>query len=105
MTASSIADTGRREVGKPHAETTSCPSWCTARHENGPRPHSGRDLGSTWGALPVRLYQPDDGARPGVMVAGDLLDEAAAHELGLALVRAADALRRARQQAEQAATA
>lgn len=83
---------------------TPCPSWCTARHEDGPRPHSGRDLGSTWGALPVRLFQPDDEhARAGVMVAGDLLDEAAAHELGLALVRAAETLRRTRQAAEQEA--
>ena len=45
----------------------------------------------------MRLYQLDGDTLPGVMVAGDLLDEAAAHELGLALVRAADALRRARQ--------
>lgn len=85
---------------------TLCPVWCTARHDDGPRPHHGPDLGSTWGALPVRLYQPDDdGARPGVMVAGDVLDEAAAHELGLALVRAADTLRRARLEAEQAVKA
>ena len=77
---------------------TPCPVWCTSRHHDGPRPHSGRDLGSMWGALPVRLFQPDDAdARPGVMVAGDLLDEAAAHELGLELVRAADTLRRAQQ--------
>lgn len=102
MNASSTNDDQQREVGKPHAAgATRCPSWCTARHEDGPRPHSGRDLGSTWGALPVRLFQPDDEhARPGVMVAGDLLDEAAAHELGLALVRAADVLRRERQAAD-----
>lgn len=107
MNASSIETSQQREVGKPHAAaSTPCPPWCTARHDDGPRPHAGRDLVSTWGALPVRLYQPDDErARPGVMVAGDLFDEAAAHELGLALVRAADTLRRARQAAESAVTA
>lgn len=89
---------------------TPCPPWCTARHDDalpGQRvPHTGPDLGSIWGAPPVRLYQLGiDGARPGVMVAGDLLDEAAAHELGLALVRAADTLRRVRLEAEQAVTA
>ena len=83
MNASSIETSQQREVGKPHAAaSTPCPPWCTARHDDGPRPHAGRDLVSTWGALPVRLYQ-----------------------LGLALVRAADTLRRARQAAESAVTA
>ena len=73
-----------------------CPSWCTLDHEDGPGAFHAVD-----GALPastrvpVRLWQEDrEGARPGVVVAGQLLSEAEAHELGMALVRAGDVLRR-----------
>lgn len=42
-----------------------------------------------------RLWQTDqEGARPGVVIAGQVLSEAEAHELGMSLVRAADVLRR-----------
>ena len=88
------------------ATLTPCPAWCTTTHDDVPPGagfHAGPDLGSAWGALPVRLWQTDQPeARPGVVIAGDVLDEAAAHELGLALVRAAETLRRARQTAETA---
>jgi hypothetical protein len=83
-----------------------CPTWCTTNHDlTVTTVHKGPDLGSRWGALPVRIVQATDTSDPRIVVAGEFLDEAAAHELGLALVRAADTLRRVRQAAEQAVTA
>lgn len=87
-------------------EAITCPTWCTTNHTMSQTgTHKGPDLGSRWGALPVRIVQATDTSDPRIVVAGEFLDEAAAHELGLALVRAADTLRRVRQAAEQAVTA
>jgi len=76
--------------------TTPCPSWCTTDHTDMP-PGAGFHASTMPKPSPVafRLWQIDqEGARPGVVVAGELLSEAEAHELGMALVRAADVLRR-----------
>ena len=74
-----------------------CPSWCTVDHADmppGARFHAGGAL-SAVSAAPMRLWQADQqGVRPGVVVAGEVLSEAEAHELGMALVRAGDVLRR-----------
>lgn len=76
---------------------TPCPSWCTVDHADMP-PGAGFHAGgalSVVSSTPMRLWQADrEGARPGVVVAGEVLDEAEVHELGMALVRAADVLRR-----------
>lgn len=86
--------------------TRTCPTWCTTNHDlTAATVHKGHDLGSRWGALPVRIVQATDTSDPRIVTGGHFLDEAAAHELGLALVRAAETLRRVRQAAEQAVTA
>lgn len=79
-----------------------CPAWCTTHHEFDGEDHRGLDLGPGWpGISEVRIYlasSPD--AVGGVMVGEHFVSVAAAHELGLALVRAADVLRRERQAAD-----
>lgn len=75
-----------------------CPTWCTTDHADMP-PGAGFHAGQSIeeGGVTGRLWLTDqEGARPGVVVAGQIITEAEAHELGLALVRAADVLRRAR---------
>lgn len=72
-----------------------CPSWCTVDHAD--MPGAGAHGGSVPVAFstPVRLRQHDsEVSSPRVLVLGQLLSEAEAHELGMALVRAADVLRR-----------
>ena len=74
---------------------TACPRWCTVEHDRPGGFHAGPNLidGVTH---PGRLWQADqDGAPAGVVIAGELLTAAQAHELGMALVRAADELHRA----------
>lgn len=74
-----------------------CPSWCTVDHSDMP-PGAGFHAGSGLvGAklITSRLWQTDQvGTRPGVVIAGQFLSEAEAHELGMSLVRASDVLRR-----------
>ncbi|CAN5398865.1 hypothetical protein BH11ACT8_BH11ACT8_04430 [soil metagenome] len=89
------------------ATITPCPTWCTTDHTNMP-PGQGFHAGPVieapaapglvqWSPITGRLWLTDQpGARPSVVLAGTELTEDAAHELGLALVRAADVLRRAR---------
>lgn len=75
---------------------TPCPSRCVTVHSDMPpgagfRASPSIGVGTTLG----RLWLGDrDGARPGVVIADEVLSEDAAHDLGLELVRAADVLRR-----------
>ncbi|MAS54493.1 MAG: hypothetical protein CMJ44_07695 [Pimelobacter sp.] len=53
------------------------------------------------GPVGAALWQTDQpGARSGVVIAGEVLSEGQAHDLGLELVRAAEILRRERQAVE-----
>lgn len=84
-----------------HPTAVPCPTWCTTDHSDMP-PGQGFHAGSSIeeGGVVGRLWLTDqEGARPGVVLAGQALSEAEAHELGMALVRAADMLRRARTEA------
>lgn len=75
-------------------QTTACPAWCTVEHVAPGGFHAGPNVSPT--EHPIRLFQDDRaGAPQGVVVAGHLLTEAQAHELGMALVRAGDAIRQA----------
>lgn len=105
MNASPVEDIRQHEAETPHPDTiTVCPPWCVVDHSDRAHPlgfHCGLDLGTVGGEASVRLWQPDlEGAAPGVACAGVLLSDAGAHELGLALVRAGDTLRRERMAAE-----
>lgn len=81
-----------------------CPNWCTTDHTDMPPGagfHAGHSIDE--GGVSGRLWLTDQpGARPGVVIAGQVLSEADAHELGLALVRSADVLRRTRMAQEAA---
>lgn len=79
---------------------TACPSWCNVQHDRPGGFHAGPDI--TDGAHNIaRAFQADHpGATAGIVVAGELLTDGQAHELGMALVRAADQLRRARIEAQ-----
>jgi hypothetical protein len=96
--------------------TTECPAWCTGEHENrtGQSVTPAGDLyggqvvhesaRSQYGAGPaVHIQQYDDRGRTVQDVVLDRWDlsEGEAHELGMALVRAADRIRRARTEAGQ----
>jgi hypothetical protein len=63
--------------------TIACPPWCIVDHHDEPGGfHAGRDLLPNGPA--VRLFQADSpGALPGVVVAGQWLSDAQAHELGI----------------------
>ena len=82
----------------PTAVATDCPAWCAVDHDEiGPAFHASGVLPPAGSPVVSRLWQEyDRGSRSGVVVAGKLLSEAEAHELGMALVGAADLLRHAR---------
>jgi hypothetical protein len=77
--------------------TTACPTWCTGRH---PALVPGTHQGAGWSGygLDVSIEQPSAGsATIGVDQSPQenlTLTPVQAHELGMALVRAADVLRR-----------
>ena len=96
-----------------------CPSWCAGHRDEyqaweerldsrtPERDHA--DRGTVIGGVSVSLLQtevPDGMLTPRVVVAGDTegmheLTEDQAHDLGLALVRAADRLRRMRMEGQR----
>ena len=86
----------------PAPEARTCPAWCIKHPTNDPEAHQS----ATWREYGLSLMIEQDGATPEVFVSHgvhqslDLTPEQA-HELGMALVRAADVLRRARTEGQR----
>lgn len=81
------------------ANETACPAWCMKDHPaTEPRVHQS----ATWRGYGLSLMIEQDGPAPTVFVGHGVHDGLSdltadqAHELGMALVRAADVLRRSR---------
>lgn len=95
------------QIHPPTQTAIECPSWCTVNHAD-TLPGSGFHAGPTfeipaapgivkWDGVAGRLWQADSpGAQAGVVVAGQEMREVQAHDSGMAIVRAADVLRRER---------